>query len=160
MKISKAALVEMLSKETEPLEVTLDCISFPQLKKTGNPYKDRKVTKETTLSGKIGKNYNTEKTILAEKEGKNLEESGYTAQPRTWGILINPYVVEHKGTYYLQVFVDKSSEPVYKIDDVVYDVCDLEDWLPKKAPQEIVIRDIKFENIKKLILKSQEYMIE
>jgi hypothetical protein len=147
MYVTHEELVELLKNKTEVLGVVVDMVSTPQMIKTGNPYKDKKITKSITLEGTIGKNYNAEKTLVTEGE--------YVAKPRTWGTLINPYIIEHKGNYYLQVFVTKSSEPVYKIDDVVCDYNVLKEWMrerPTSSESDIIIRDIKFENIKNLTI--------
>lgn len=153
-------MVEMLKSESDVHDVILNVISIPSLKKTGNPYNDRKITKHVTIEGKIGKSYNTEKVIDLQNKGQMVEETGYVAKPRTWGTLINPYTVEHKGNYYLQVFVDKTSEPFYMLDDGIINESLISEWLQKKSGSEdIKIRDIKFENIKKMTFKNEEYLI-
>ncbi len=145
-------LVDFLKEQTNELPVTL-CVTSPAtLKKTGNPYKDKIVTKTVTIDGVIGKKYADEMWSISQPSS----EKPLVSKGRTWGTLINPYVVEYKGTYYLQVFVETSSVPIYQIDEQVIDVAEINAFLPVKTEQPIVIRDIKFENIKHLIINNEE----
>lgn len=153
-------IVVMLQNETGVHDIVLDIITTPNLKKTGNIYKDRKITKQTRYTGKIGKSYNTEKVIQSvENQVQGTEETGYVIQPRAWGRLINPYLIEHKGNYYLQVFIEQASQSVYYLDEAMINESELAPFFQKKQEQDIKLKDIKLENIKKMIFKGEEYLI-
>ena len=146
-----------LSKKLEgEVNAILHIVSPAQMRKTGNPYNDRKVMKYSTLTGVIGKKYSDEMKVVTSETSEK-----YEVNPRTWGKLINPYVVEHKEKYYLQIFVDSVSDPVYKIHEFAdgdieqhIDVPaeSLSEWLTISNSQDITVRDIKFENIKRVAL--------
>jgi hypothetical protein len=141
-------LVNYLKNQTGVLNVVVDVASDAKLKKTGNPYLNNVVIKNVTLTGTMGKEYRKE------MESNATPDQAYISKPRAWGTLINPYTIEHKGNYYLQMIVDNSSVPVYTIDGVQCDTETLKPWITDRTDkiEEVVIRDIKFDNIRNLCI--------
>lgn len=149
---------KMLATESTVLDVEITLVSPLTLLKKDNPYSNINFFKSVTMVGQIGRSYRKE------KQASQTEE--YIPHERAWGKLINPYIVEHKNNYYLQIFVDTSTEPIYlqqkdtKLEQM--DVESIQDWLPasrsnKTSENDLIIRDLKFDNIKTITLKNQEY---
>lgn len=140
---------EAANLPTGALKIIVHVNSPVDMKKTGNPFIGQNIRKKVILFGSIGKNY------LEEVHKQNPTNPPPEAKPRTWGRLINPYVIEHKEKYYLQMFVDSSGESVYYLDNAIFPVEKIQEFLPVKPRQEtgVIIRDIKFENIEKIIFE-------
>jgi hypothetical protein len=164
--ITKQEMVELVSanKGAEPVSIDIMSDITKTLKKTGNPFLSAIVTKSTTLSGFIGFDYENSVNRQLGREGKEQE---FESHPRSWGTLINPYFVEHKGSYYLQMKVEASSMPVYRVDRVEVPVEKVEAWLPKKSEpktqseldKKVILRDVKVDNILALRYNGESYLI-
>jgi len=153
MQITKQQLIDKLMTNVGVINVVVEITNTPTMKKMGNPFKSTMLTKTAIYEGTIGKRYSDE----AEKTN-----SDYIPKKRTWGTLINPYLIEHKGNYYLQIFVDKTNPPTYKMGDQIIPESTIMPWLHERSDETIVIRDIKIENIKNiaLIYKSANAVVE
>ena len=161
--MTKQEFIDGLKTETGTHDVIVYLESDVKMKKTGNPYNGKVVIKKNTLSGYIGKSYADERIAIdnARQDTTGQDKPVYVANQRTWGILINPYLVVHKNNYYLQLFVKDTGIPVYTVDGIIIDELEILPWLQKKPNTdgyEILIRDISFENIKKLTFKGVEHV--
>ena len=158
LELTHSQLFEMLKDQTEVLPVELIINTVVPLRKTGNPYKDQVFTKTSTVQGKIGKNYANEVSLVRPTDSTVTPPASHG---RAWGTLVNPYVIEYKNMYYLQVFVESSQCLLYQNDknEQIEEIM-IAPWLPiEKSPQDVFIRDIKFSNIKKIALKDQIYKL-
>lgn len=133
--------------------------------KTGNPFCGLGIIKKVTLNGMIGFDYENSVNRQAAREEKESRE----AKSRAWGTLTaNRLFVEHKGAYYLQMKVENASTPVYMYPDgTVIDTNMIKPFLPvKKASstqadldKEVIVRDIKMENIAAMRFHSGNYIL-
>jgi hypothetical protein len=148
----------MLKNQTEVLSVELIINTVVPLRKTGNPYKDQVFTKTSTVQGKIGKNYANEVSLVRPTDSTVTSPASHG---RAWGTLVNPYVVEYKNMYYLQVFVENTTSLMYHNDkNEQIDESMISPWFPiEKSPQDVFIRDIKFSNIKIITLNGDVYKL-
>jgi len=165
--ISKVELVEKFSEEMKKgRKIAVDVTSTinKDMKKTGNPYLENVVTKSVSLSGCAGGDYENMVNAQLDREGK---EQTFMSQGRTWGVHVNEYFIEHKGNYYLEMKVEGSSTPVYRVDGVEIETSKIEPFLPKKgepktqaaADKKIILRDIKVDNIKSIRFNTEEFVI-
>lgn len=150
MPATKEQLLTLTSCIKEPTFVMVYMESDAKMRKTGNPFNDKTIIKRSQIAGYIGKNHSEEMKKSAEERGEV-----YEPKPRTWGQLINPCVIEHKSNYYLQIFVDTLIISEYfEITDsgekrIEYE--EIAEWLTPSPP--VSVRDIKFENIQKLVVE-------
>jgi hypothetical protein len=135
------------------MAISVDTVTIPKLRKTGNPYAD-KIQKACTINGLIGFDYENAVNNQAKREGVDANRE---AKPRQWGELTPDRIfVTHKGEYYLQLKAQTSSDPIYStFDGEIVPVETLRPFIAEKAKsstqdgieKEIVIRDIKMINI-------------
>lgn len=167
--VSKVEFVQMFSEEMKKgRKISLDMTSVlkcgKDIKKTDNPYVGSTITKSVSLSGMAGCDYSN---MVNAQLGREDKEQTFVSQPRTWGTHVNEYFVEHKGNYYLQMKVEASSTPVYRIDGEVVETAKLEPFLyAKKDPntqaeldKKVVIRDVKLDNLKVIRFNGEEIVI-
>lgn len=159
--ITKQALIEKINEIKGTTIVALDIQSEPKMRKTDNPYLG--TTKVTTLSGIIGYDYENAVNNQLMREGK---EADFVSQPRAWGVRVGN-LIEHKGQYYLSVKVQGSSEPIFVREGVEIKREVLEPFLyDSKKPhtqedldKEVVVRDIKLENIRVIRAFGEELVV-
>jgi len=167
--VSKVEFVQMFSEEMKKgrkisLDMTSELKVGKDIRKTGNPYAENTITKSVSLSGMAGASY---ENIVNAQLGREDKEQTFVAQPRTWGVHVNEYFVEHKGNYYLQMKVEASSTPVYRIDGVEVETAKLEPFIPAKSEantqaeltKKVIIRDIKLDNLKVIRFNGEELAI-
>lgn len=108
--------------------------------------------------------------LQREREGN---QEAFVAKPRTWGRLVSPSLVEHKGKYYLQVKVEKTRKPIYLIRDVKTNAFkyvkknEIAAYLPEKnessrqdVDKQVIIRDYSIDNIHSIVLNKETYKIK
>lgn len=135
-----------------------------KLKKTGNPYVDKLVTKTTSLSGMINFDYESGINRQQIKEGK---EPSFVAGERAWGEHVTQGVVEHNNEYSIMMRVLNSpSEVVYMIDGEKVEKSVIEDFLPAKKEHNAgnldeaqIIRSYKVDRIKTIRINGEEYLV-
>lgn len=167
--VSKVEFVNMFSEEMKKgrkisLDMTSELKIGKDIKKTGNPFIGSTITKSVSLSGMAGASY---ENMVNAQLGREDKEQTFVAQPRTWGTHVNEYFVEHKGNYYLQVKVEASSTPVYRVDGVEVETAKLEPFLPARGEantqadldKKVVIRDVKLDNLKVIRFNGEELAI-
>jgi len=155
--LTHSALRQMLQDEKDVLDIELTITSPVTLKKTGNPYSNIQFFKTVTFTGQIGRSYRKDKQASQDHE--------FIPHERAWGKLINPYIVEHKDSYYLQLFVDTTTQPIYQqltentLEEI--DVQLIQEFLPasKVTNEDAIIRDIKFDNIRNITMKNEKYEV-
>ena len=158
-----------LIKSTEKQGATpvgLDYEAPVELKKTGNPYKDRTVTKFSSVSGMINTDYEMAVNRQLAREGK---DTNFTTEDRSWGEHVSPALVVHEktGDYSIQMqMINKPSEVVFKMDGEIVDKSLIENWLPKShAPanqgteKPVVIRTYKIDRIKAIRINGEAYIV-
>jgi hypothetical protein len=162
-KITHAELIKYLNSSNAAKIISLDIETEPNMRKTNNPYKDG-CTKTSSLTGIVHFNYENSVNRQLEREGKDFLT--FTAQERKWGTL-NGAWVEHKGKYYLQVKVEKASDSVYKYKGEEIPIEKIESFLYESSKpntqfaidKEVVVRDIKIENIKRIRMDKEEFEV-
>lgn len=158
--LTHSELRQMLQDEKDVLDIELTITSPVTLKKTGNPYSNIQFFKTVTFTGQIGRSYR--------KDKQDSQSHEYIPHERSWGKLINPYIVEHKNAYYLQLFVDTQTQPIYqqlnenKLDEINVQL--IQDFLPVRSvtigkDEDVILRDIKFDNIRNITIKNEKYEV-
>lgn len=159
--ITKQELIERINNVKGTTIVSIDIESEPRMRKTDNPYIG--ATKSVTLSGVVNFSYENAVNNQLEREDK---ERNFKSQERAWGTYDGNWIT-HKGSHYLQIKVQASSDPIYMFDGNEIDKNTIKDFLyeSKKAhtqeelDKEVVIRDVKIDNIKKIRAFGDEYII-
>lgn len=146
------------------MAISVDAVTVPDLRKTGNPFVG-KIVKACTMNGLIGFDYETSVNNQAGREGKEERD----AKPRKWGVLTaDRLFVEHKGQYYLQMKVQSASTPIYRdLDGNEIPLSAIEAFMPPKAKsstqadleKEIVVRDVKVGNLRGMRFCGADYEI-
>lgn len=98
-----------------------------------------------------------------EKEGKAPES--FNLSPRTWGTrLPNTPIVEHKGSYYLEVIFLNAGEVHYEVDGVVTDAADIvgldldrEEGRQGGLNDKVIIRTFRVDSIKSITINKNTY---
>ena len=170
MKITSAEAINIINrnvKGTSTISIDLDSPmdGKGKMHKTGNPFFGLGVIKRVTLSGMIGFDYENSINRQAGREGKEERE----AKSRAWGTLTeNRLFVEHKGAYYLQMKVQSSSSPVFLMPDgTEVESSAIRPFIPEKSKsssqadldKEIIVRDVKMENITGMRFKYGDFTI-
>jgi hypothetical protein len=96
------------------------------------------IEKETKLVCRSGLDYSNQKTVIEQRESGELPKD---PQPLPWGRWdIFPYVIEHKGEYYLRFY------PPFQAIEVTYflngNVCTLDDIREKILASELPKHEI------------------
>lgn len=120
------------------------------------------VRKTSVVNGMIGWNYANAVNRLLAKKGETAE---FEAQPRHWGVRIQGTpLVEHNGTYYLEMKVEKSLQHVY-IDANGQTLTDaqVEPYRPANrsvSPKNsVVLRDYRLDTIDSINMDGMTYKI-
>ena len=159
--ITKKELIEKMNTVKGATILSVDVLTAPRMRKTDNPYMG--ATKVVTLSGITNFDYQNSVNNQLVREGKEPE---FVSQKRTWGERQENWIV-HNGNYYLQLKVQGSSTPVYRFNDEVIEKDVLQPFLqePHKPhtqdtlEAEVVVRDIKLENIRCIRAFGEEYLV-
>ena len=159
--ITKKELIELVNGIKGTTFISADIASEPKMRKTDNPYLG--ATKVTTLSGAINFDYESSVNNQLDREGK---EADFKAAPRSWGQHVDNWI-EHKGNYYLPIKVQGHSDPIFihegnKIDKEVLKPFLYESHKPhtqEELDKEVVVRDVKIENIRVIRILGGEYLI-
>ena len=132
--------------------ITIVAVTDPRMRKRDNPYIGR-VQKRSTVNGAIGWIY--QNSVNRERAREDLQPD-FEAFPRKWGERISgtPFV-EHKGSTYLEMKVERVISTEYLLDGEPVDRSVIEEWLPKHksegARQEVerpvILRDYNLPNI-------------
>ena len=168
-KITHKELIEQLNTHAGVTFVSCSMETNVRMNKGGrgnvpvNPYFGE-VTKQSEMSGAVGFDY--ENSVNLQRDRENVNEQ-FNAHQRKWGRLIegNKFV-EHKDNYYLQMKVENvKSDITYIYNDNVIDKSEFETWLPKKSEsrqgvkREVIIRDVKLDNIRTIKFGGEEYRL-
>lgn len=164
-KVTTSEIVSIIQRTVKgTMAVSVDAVTVPDMRKTGNPYIGR-VLKHCTMNGLIGFDYENAVNNQAKREGLAGERE---AKPRQWGVLTpDRLFVTHKGSYYLQMKVQSASDPVYFLDGKEIAVETIKGFMPvKKASstqegleKEVIVRDVKLENVKGIRFNGADYEI-
>lgn len=162
-RITKRELIDIISNNKGCEAISIDIETHPRMKKIGNPFEG--VIKVCSLSGLIGFNYENSVNNQLERENK---ERNFRAQERIWGKHYNPYFIIHNDNFYLNIKVQFASESKYFLNGKEIKVEEILPYLyESKKPHtqdnlknEIVVRTVKIDSIKRLRYKGEEYIIE
>lgn len=111
MILTREQLVELLHKKKGATFITITTITIPKLLKTGNPlYKN--VEKIARRNGITGANYTN---CVKNQQVREGMEPTFEADPLPWGEHDGPYLVKHKGKFYLKYRAsDHNLEEVFR----------------------------------------------
>ena len=173
--MTKTDLVEVLMSRKGAFFGTIVAETDPRMKKTDNPYVG--ATKISRVNGLLNWIYENAVNRQRCRENQPLDDIGevehFEAHPRKWGVRlrredgsITP-LVEHKGSFYLELKVEKSLGYEYRKDGVTLDPKEVEQYLPKRkegARQQVdnpvILRDYCIDNIKQITMDGIVYEIE
>lgn len=132
-----------------------------------NPQQGR-VTKRmlgATVMAFTHQNVNAYKAMVQRRlaaEGKDPED--FKLSERAWGVRVpNMPIVEHKGSYYLEVIFLKPGKAEYLLDGVVVPAESIQGLPPKREGEQggledkVIIRDFKAESITELRINGQAF---
>lgn len=165
--ITEAELVRMLSDNKGANIVTVVTKTEPKMRKTGNPFVG-KVFKVSRVNGMIGWNYANSVNNQREREGNT---DTFVAEPRKWGQRIDGTpLVEHKGTFYVELKVEKSLDSKYidlagkELDSDT--LAEVKTFIPQRqraatqqTVKEIILRDYKVASIVSITMNKQAYIV-
>lgn len=161
MKISKENLVKLLKSCKGSTFVTIQTVTKPTFS-GGMSCPFVGAIKISRVNGCIGFNYENSVNNQRAREGS---EKDFEAKPRTWGHRIpGTPLVKHKGSYYLEMKVEKSESPVYILGTYLLDNNDIKPWIPKQTSRQevekpVILRDYKIDSIQKIVINKQEYIV-
>lgn len=171
MKLTKDQLVATLSAVKGTTFATLETVTDPDMRKTGNPYVGR-VKKHTRINCTFGANYENAVNRQGEREG--LENAGeFEALKLPYGNWLVPHkLIEHKGAVQVRVMCNPHMKPdvSYTLDGQPMDVSVIKPFMPEKKAsarqeefgieREVVPRNYKLESIKAITVNGTRYEIE
>jgi len=146
--------------------VGIDYESPVKMKKTGNPFADRCVTKSQSVSGMIGVNYENSVNRQLVREGKEPE---FEAQARTWGEHVSSAIVVSKDGNFSIILqaVNPPQNVQYFMDGAPIDKSVIEDFLPVRKPsahqgteKPVMNQTFRLDRVKSIRVKGQEIVIE
>jgi len=166
IEVSKDELVKVLMAVKGPTPATITATTLVKMNKRNNPYHE-KVYKTQDSNVFINFNYANSVNKRLVKEGK---EANFEAKPRKWGVHVpgTPLIL-HKDNYYLEAgYLTKNTPKVtYTMDGEEVEKAVFENYLPARKPsttqgleQEVVMRDFKIENIKKVKVGGKVYVVK
>lgn len=160
---TKSATPATLTTVTKPRMVKFDREKRDEDgNKIPNPYYDR-VDKVSIVNCFLNVNY--ENSVNRQRKREHKHEDFHGAQ-RAWGKHETPSVIEHKGTYKIQVKVERSIKSHYLLDQKPIDSSLIKPYLPKRSStrqqlnKEVIIRTYNIENVYAISLKGNDYVID
>jgi len=170
MEITSQDFINMVAAMVKGVSfVTFESVTTPKLRK-GNPW-GGSVTKVSHVNATIG--YSYENAVNRQRVREDAP-ADFEAAPRAWGQLkvINgkpsPYFVEHKGTDYFRVKIERVlTSPVYlDANNQVIPNEVVKPWLyasgsssRQNVENEIIHREYKMENIRNIRINKEEYQL-
>jgi hypothetical protein len=155
-------IISLSNKGTTP--ISFESITEPKMNKTNNPYFGN-VLKVSFVGGLIGYNYENSVNNQLEREGK---EADFISNPRSWGVRDenHPFLVHHKDETYLSVKVQQTNKKPIYINKTTKEVIPTEKLIPflpksnkpntqRDLDKEVIVRDYKVSNLKKLTIGGQ-----
>jgi len=133
------------------------------MRKTGNPFWG--AYKIARVSGIVGWHYANSVNNQRAREGSS---ETFEALPRKWGVRGPGALVEHKGSHYVELKVEKSLDyDYYSADGVEIESDDLAPYLPtrressrQKTEKAIILRDYKVDNLISITYNGVAYAIK
>ena len=155
--ITKGELLGMLMSNKRCMPVDIKTTTEVKMRKRGNPYIGTKKTKHT--NGMI--NFKYENSVNS-KLIKNGKEGDFKVSERKWGKHVTQSIIEHKGNYYLQVRVNKVYDVEYNNEGNKITKQQLAPFLPSKikSSNDIIINDIKIDNIESITINKKRYIVK
>lgn len=148
--------------------------TIPELK-SGNPFggtqRTHRLRKMSRVSGMIGFSYENAVNNQRGREETPIdpitgEVVSFVAEPRKWGVRRagTPFV-DHKGSTYLEVKVERSLHCEYRLDDgTPVDAAIVAAWLPEKkegarqmVEKPVILRDYTLANLREVTINGQTY---
>lgn len=145
--------------------ISFTSLTEPAMRKTGNPYVGR-VKKVQTMNAVINFEY---ENVVNNRLDKEEKEKDFKVADN-WGSRTeeSKAVIEHKGVKYLQVMPTNPSKPEYLLDGNTIEKSVIEAYLyaPSTTSRQglekenqVVIRRFKFENIVKVNMLGEEFLV-
>lgn len=110
--ITPMQLVEMLLLVKGAQPISFWSVTDARLNKRGNPH-PMPVKKLSHVNGFVGFDY---ESVVNRQRVREDKEGDFESEERSWGTKLTNYLVEHKGTYYLAVKVERSLHPARYFD--------------------------------------------
>lgn len=165
--------IMLADKEQETKKITITTTTLVKIPKKQNIFNNYNIYKKSTYLTKIGLIWSDIKTSVPKQDNDNTTQDE-KPKGRTWGILLNKYIVSHKDCYYLQTFTpsdelntietkyykkdisDNNSQLIELTNDEIQIVKHYSKPLNK---QDVIIRDINFDNINAIVMNDIEYIL-
>ena len=159
-------LVELLKNFAGTSFAGLQTLTNARAKKTGNPFPEKTILKETDLLANLGFHYSNSLVNQAKRENVSTE---FHVQRRVWGErIIGTPLVEHKGNFYLEAKCEKVFSS--RLVDIYGDEISREDALPflpvrkesstqNRLEKKIILRDFRLDSIKKFAFDGKIFLV-
>lgn len=161
MKISKSDLISVLKSVKGSTFVNIETVTEPQLL-GGKSCPFNGITKHSIINGCIGFKY---ENSVNNQRLREASINDFKSEPRKWGTKIpNTPLVEHQGTYYLEVKVEKTEQPVYVLSGKIIDNKEIIPYIPKISSRqdlvkEVILRDFKIDSISRIKINKTQYEV-
>ena len=158
--ISQKDFVDMMINYNRCTPITIEVTTPVKMRKTNNPYVGAVCNKK--INGMINFIYENSVNNQRAREDKSQD---FTPYQRKWGVHLNKCVVGHKGNFYLQVKVENTYDVTYLFGEQPIDYQLLKPFIPtnnssrQQLDKQVIIRDIKFENINTITIDKQVFKI-
>lgn len=173
MKLTKDQLVATLSAIKGTTFMTLETVTDPDMRKTGNPYIGR-AKKHTRINCTFGANYENAVNRQAERE-ENENAGEFKSLKLAYGQWLVPHkLITHKGEVQVRVMCNPHMKPEvsYSVDGEEADAATVESikaFMPEKKTsarqeefgieREVVPRNYKLDSIKAVTVNGTRYEI-
>ena len=164
--ISISELVELLKNFSGYSFAGLQTYTDARAKKTGNPFPEKTIIKESQLLVNVGFHYSNSLVNQAKRENVSTD---FNVQSRVWGErIIGTPLVEHKGNFYLEAkcekvyfsrLVDIHGNEILREDALPFLPVRKESSTQDRLEKKIILRDFRLDSIKKFAFDGKIYLV-
>jgi hypothetical protein len=169
--ISTAQLTAILFAIKGHKFLTITTETEPRMRKTSNPYfvnGQCVLIKRTTANVSMNFEY---ANVVNNRRAKEGNEEKFVPQPRKWGERVpGTCFVQHQGAMYMELHYKSEPSVVEYIDtrnNTTVPAADVEQWLQTRSSnaehqgleKEVILRDVKIQNIRECKVNGAHYVI-
>lgn len=158
-------LITIFARLKTATPATLETVTSPTMRKTGNPYYGR-VQKISTQHVMLNFNYTNSVNNQREKEGI---ETPFVAHARKWGERIEGTpLIQHKGSFYVEAKPSgKAQNVIWLCDGAPIELRMIQEFMPvpqksntQETEKEIKVRDFSIESIASVKMLGEVYVVK
>lgn len=157
--------IERMKEQRGATFATIQVLTEPSIKCPKTSGMAGRIKERSVVNGVLNHVYGNSVNYQRSREGK---EADFEPLPRKWGQRIKgTTLVEHKGRYYLEMKVEKASNPQYFLDGKPVQKEDIDQYLlPKRKSKsrqglkkETILRDFDVKNIEVVRMNREEIVL-